>query len=298
MTPPISAPAPPPTATEREVVARLFAAGRAAHAMLVLGVGPFETGALDRATWTAADDEGTREDALRAIEQRGRGADLFLALACDANVPGAWERLCAATLPAVARGLCARGLAPAAADAEAGDLPGHLIQRPEHGRSSTRLGGYRGSSSLATFLTVAAYARWSTERRRKSLASLDREADDGSRVIDPPAPPSPDTSPEDAEAARRLEGALPLAWARLTSREALALLFKGRDGLPQSTIARLLGVGPPRVSRILDRAYDRLRESLAGPLGGDGSATPAFDAAVFAAVVARFLATLPPSPRP
>lgn len=52
------------------------------------------------------------------------------------------------------------------------------------------------------------------------------------------------------------------------------------------------------MSRILDRAYERLRESLADPLGGDGSTAPRFDAAIFAAVVARFLATLPPSPRP
>jgi len=297
MTPPTTASAPPATATEREILARLFGAGRAAHPSLALVAARFEAGALERAAWTAADDEDSREGALLAIERRGRGADLFLALSCDGGVPGAWDRLCTTTLPAVARGLSARGLAPAVADAEALDLPGHLIQAPEHARSATRLGGYRGSSSLSTFLAVAAYARWSTERRRRSLASIDRGAEDGARAIDVPAPSSLGTGPEHAETALRLAAELPRAWARLTEREALALLYKDRDGLPQASIARLLGVGAPRVSRLLDRAYERLREALEGPLGV-GTARPDLDAAVLAAVVARFLATLPPSPRP
>ncbi len=298
MTPPTTAPSPPATATEREILGRLFGAGRSAHPSLALGAARFDVGALERAAWTAADDEDSREAALLALDRRGRGADLFLALACDAGIPGAWDRLCATALPAVARGLAARGLDPAVADAEAADLPGHLIQNPEHARSATRLGGYRGSSSLPTFLTVAAYARWSTERRRKVLASIDRTADDGSPAIDAAAPAPAGHAPEDAETARRLAAELPRAWASLTERETLALLFKDRDGLPQSCIARLLGVGAPRVSRLLERAYERLRDALAGPLGAEGAASPPGDPAVLAAVLARFLATRPPSPRP
>jgi DNA-directed RNA polymerase specialized sigma24 family protein len=298
MTPTTSASAPPATAAEREVVARLLASGRVAHPRIALPADRFEAGVLARAAWTAADDGGRREEALRDIERRGRGADLFLALACDAEVPGAWDRLCATSLPAVVRGLGARGLGSAAAEAEASDLPGHLVQRPAHGRSATRLGGYRGTSSLSTFLTVAAYARFTSEQRRACLASLDREAPDGGRAIDPAAPASAELRPEVLEAARRLEGALPAAWIRLTEREALALLYKGRDGLPQTTIARLLGVGPPRVSRILDAAYQRLRDALEASVGAGVREAPDPGAAVFAAVVSRFLATLLPLPRP
>ncbi|MFO0931220.1 MAG: sigma-70 family RNA polymerase sigma factor [Planctomycetota bacterium] len=298
MTPPIAAPSPPATAAERAVLDRLLVAGRTAHPTLEFAADRFEAAVVVRAAWTAAEDEIGRDDALREIERRGRAADLYLALACDAEVPGAWERLCATALPLVVRGLAARGLGPEAAAAEAADLPGHLIQRPANDRSATRLGGYRGTSSLATFLTTAAYARFASERRRVCLASLDRETPSGARAIDPPAPASSEPRPEQAEQARRLHEALPVAWSRLTDREAVALLYKGRDGLPQTTIARLLGVGPPRVSRILDAAYERLRDSLGSVLGVAPGEAPDLDAAEFAAEVGRFLATLLPSPRP
>lgn len=298
MTPPIAAPTPPATAAERAILARLLAAARAAHPSIPFAADRFEAAAVVRATWTATEDATRREDALGDVERRGRGPDLFLALACDAGIPGAWERLCATVLPAVARGLSARGLGLDAAAAEVADLPGHLIQAPANGRSATRLGGYRGTSALATFLTVAAYARFASERRRASLASLDQETPAGSRVVDPPAPPTSEPRPEHAEHARRLEDGLRTAWSRLTDREALALLYKARDGLPQTTIARLLGVGPPRVSRILDAAHGRLREGLKGLAVEVGGEPPGLEGAVLAAAVARFLATLLPSPRP
>ena len=46
---------------------------------------------------------------------------------------------------------------------------------------------------------------------------------------------------------------------RLTDRERFVLVLRYRDGLAQKSIADLLGVGEPRVSRSLAGAVDKLR---------------------------------------
>jgi DNA-directed RNA polymerase specialized sigma24 family protein len=292
--PPLRLPDDP--AEEQALLERLHRAGAAAHA-LPLRPEAFAHGARLRAGWTADDDGASPLEALRAMSKRERGPDLFLVIACDAGVPGAWERLAAACLPAVARALTAQGIRPDEADVRAADLPGHLIQPPRHGRSPTRLGGYRGASSLATFLAVAALALRTSEKRIRPLVSLDALGPEGEegQVAHPPA--REQARVEDAEQAARLRDSLPGAWARLTRQESLALLFKCRDDLPQKTIALLLGVGAPRVSRLVDRAQARLRDALA-PVGAGGSAASAADRAQLGHVIARFLATSFPDVRP
>jgi DNA-directed RNA polymerase specialized sigma24 family protein len=280
----------PPASSGVGPAERLFRAGREAHPGIWLEHPEFARGARERASWTAKDDGGSEEDALSAMERRGRGPDLYLALACDARIEGAWDRFCATTLPAVARALAAQGVPPAEADAAAAELPGHLIQPPRHGRSRTRLGGYRGASSLATFLAVAALALRTSARRGRSPASLDALREEGGgEVVLPSARPAR-AGLEEAEAASRLALRLPAAWARLTPRESLVLLFQCRDGLPQRTIAALLGIGAPRVSRLIDGAHARLRAALSSPSSLDcGCFDVPHDA--LRRVVEQFLAT-------
>jgi DNA-directed RNA polymerase specialized sigma24 family protein len=274
---------------ERGLVDRLCRAGSGGHPSVSLDRAEFSHGAHERAEWTAEDDGGSRLDALAAMDRRGRGPDVYLVVACDARREGAWDRLCATSLAAVARALTAQGVPLAEADVIARDLPGHLIQPPRHGRSRTRLGGYRGVSSLTTFLATAALALRTSEQRVRRLASLnDRPPGMDPEVISD-APPIPSRL-EDAEAAAQLKATLPAAWARLTRQESLALLFQCRDALPQKTIATLLGVGAPRVSRILDRAHARLRAALVPDAAGAAGLAQTSRTAL-RDVLERFLAT-------
>ena len=69
--------------------------------------------------------------------------------------------------------------------------------------------------------------------------------------------------------------AVAAAWQTFTTNEALALFYKHRDGLPQKTIAALLGVGEPRVSRLLSRGIERLVDAVT-PLKGVTGETLSF----------------------
>jgi predicted DNA-binding protein (UPF0251 family) len=64
------------------------------------------------------------------------------------------------------------------------------------------------------------------------------------------------------ETVRHFGEALRVAWRRLTPREALALAFKFRHGLPQRTVARLLGVGEARVSRLVHAGVEKVKAAL------------------------------------
>ena len=281
----------------RTLVDRLFRVGAEAHPTVRLERDGFSRGAIERAGWTAADNGGTEIDALSAMDLRGRSPDLYLVMACDTGRDGAWDRLCATCLPAVARSLTAQGIPHVEADAIASELPGHLIQPPRHGRTRTRLGGYRGASSLTTFLAVAALALRTNQRRERPIASLEQLGPPGSDPgIASDAPPLA-LRLADAEAAAQLKVALPAAWARLTRQESLALLFKCRDDLPQRTIATMLGVGAPRVSRLIDSAHARLRAGLASASMRDGGVAQA-SRAVLRGVIENFLATSFPDLRP
>ena len=61
--------------------------------------------------------------------------------------------------------------------------------------------------------------------------------------------------------------ALTGAWSRLTTRERLALALKYRDGLTQRSVARILGVGEPRVSRLVRRALEKIEGPLRAAAG-------------------------------
>jgi len=66
------------------------------------------------------------------------------------------------------------------------------------------------------------------------------------------------------EARGRFESALGRAWESLTPLQQFALTLKYRDGRRQREIAELLGVGEPRVSRLVSRGVDRLRQAIRG----------------------------------
>lgn len=215
--------------------------GRRAHGPLPLAYEQF-----------AAGHAGSRPPA--------HAADFYLARACDAGVDGAWERLQQAMDDPLRGFLHKRGASRSDADQLLGEAWGALASPPPRGAAATRIGTYDGRGSLRSWLATILWRRladrWRTRHREEPLEVAERmpqHADD-----------DPAEGAAHAESARRLGLALEDAWTHLTDRELHALVLKYRHQVPQKDIARILGVGAPRVSRILRSATNRLREALGG----------------------------------
>lgn len=229
-----------------------FAAGRETYPSLQLDPQQYESRVLrvsKEDSGAPAPDETLRQLAL---------ADLYLAVCCEQDVAGAWKVLVERFVPRLQR--LARSLGATESDAEelARALPGDLFQPAGRGGTRSKLGTYRGKCSLFAWMAVLLRRRV-VDRYRQRRAGQDVEAG-------PPRAASNETGPAeiliDRESDEKLRQSLAHAWEQLTSRERLALAFRYRDGLAQNHIARLMGVGEPRVSRLLTTATDRMRGIL------------------------------------
>jgi RNA polymerase sigma factor (sigma-70 family) len=199
--------------------------------------------------------------AERVVETlaRSSGPDLFLAVACEEGVPGAWEAFARAftdPMKAVAR---RHGAAPAEAEELAHDLAAELPTRPPGRAGGTQLRGYEGTGSLAAWLGVIVLRRRADRARARKPVPLPLQPLPD-RVQDPAA------AAAELELSARLEQALADAWPKLTPPEALALVAHFRDGRTQEEIGLLLGVRQPRVSKVLSAALGRLRGALESAL--------------------------------
>ncbi|HET6203579.1 MAG TPA: sigma-70 family RNA polymerase sigma factor [Planctomycetota bacterium] len=193
-------------------------------------------------------------------------ADLFLAIACEEGIAGAWEAFLERYVPRLRALARSCGAQSSEADEIARELPGELVARPGEGGVRTRLGTYDGTGKLFTWLAVMVARRVADRfRARRSLPGS------AAPMGDAPATDVPDrsrgaTDPSvlaiDAETASRLREALRRAWAGLDGRASRALLLKFRDGLPQKEIAARLGLSDSRVSRILAASLERIRGAV------------------------------------
>ena len=185
--------------------------------------------------------------------------DVYLARACDAGVDGAWERLEACYRKPVLRFLRRRGAARDEAELLLDDLWSTLATPPPRGGAHTRLGTYDGRGSLSSWLCTVAWRRlvdgW---RARAGTREVEQDA---------PAPAGRQHDPalraSREEAARLIGLGLEDAWSEMTARELQVIVLKYKHRLPQKQIARVLRIGPPRVSRVLQSATTRLREAIA-----------------------------------
>ncbi len=223
---------------------------------------------------------------------RGGTGDLFLAIACDRAVQGAWEALDREFAPRLRGLLRKRGASHEEATEMLNDLPGYLCQAPADGRARTRIGTYDGSGSLFSWLAVIALRgvnqrRGGAERTRRVDAPV-------SQVATVRTAPGRGVIAE--ETARRFQSALAAAWTALTPRERLAVLLRHRDGLAGKEVARLMGVGEPRVSRLLEAGLSRLKEALHRLMPSAMSAPDSVVWNAMAGVLAQHLATLRSSP--
>lgn len=184
--------------------------------------------------------------------------DYYLARACAAAVPGAWEQLQARVKGPLRAFLRKRGASLSDTDHLIDEAWGFLAEPPPRGGARTRIGTYDGRGSLRAWLATVLCRRLTDRWRARSA---DQELPVGDR-----GPASGHVGPADhaarQESAEVLGRALEAAWAELTDRELQAVVLKYRHQLPQTEIARILRVGPPRVTRILKSATARLRSTI------------------------------------
>lgn len=245
-----------------------FDDGERAHGPLGLAFDVYaaRVTALVRQRLERAGAEPTPAAIVHALERTALG-DLYLAIACDERLPAAWEAFVGRFSPRLRALARRRGAREDEADAIARELPGALVAPPALGGARTRMGTFDGSGSLLAWLaTIVAYRLVDPHRapRTEPIEAVLRAEESSARRVAPTADASADPASLAVadESRARFSDALAGAWAHLAPRERLAVGWKYRDGLSQIDIARLLGVGPPRASRILARAVEKLRVGL------------------------------------
>lgn len=292
-------PAPPETPTWPAGLARALEAGRRAFPGLAFDAVAFGRDVTLRvdARLCALGMEVSEEARSRWLERAAQG-DLALAAACAARVPGAWDALVAEHAPRLEGFARARGADAAEAERLTADVLGDLLLPASGEDPRPLLATYAGGGSLFGFLAVllarrqARRARDPRERRRARLETgADPDAGSEPRAAGTPTPAALAEADDDA---RCLDRALAAAVEELTAGEALALALKHRDGHSQRTIAGLLGVGEPRVSRIVASGVARLAAALARHCPGLADAS----APRLREVLARHLAILGPVAAP
>jgi RNA polymerase sigma factor (sigma-70 family) len=188
--------------------------------------------------------------------------DYYLARACEAGVPGAWERLERDLRKLLWSFLRARGASRDDAASLVDETWGALASPPPSGGANTALGTYDGRGSLRAWISTVLWRRLCDRWRAKAGQAPPGPEPDTVAVDDDPA-----RRLADAETGRLLGDALEDAWPRLTRKELEAVVMKYRHDLPQATIAEVLKVGAPRVTRLLQSAARRLRASIESRLG-------------------------------
>lgn len=268
---------------------RAFEAGRQKWGDLGLGVEPFASGVVER-IHKRLDGLGlpATPEAMGASIRAAAGADLYLARAAEAGSDAAWQALHATFHPRLRALALRRGADAATADQMVGEVLGRLAQPPPRGGARTLLGTFTGAGSLFGWLAVILVRGLAARARRPRPVSL---GEDEATVPGSRRPADPVAALTGTEAGARLREALASAWSTCTDRERLVLLYKFRDGLAQRRMAELMGIGEPRVSRLVGQAVRRIGTAIRGRLeawSNDGD----FDWSVLRDAMADSLATI------
>jgi RNA polymerase sigma-70 factor len=259
-----------------EALRRGYDEGRRHHGDLALTRAAFDAAVLRLVSARvrgAGLDDARLADALAA----SRLDDLFLAIACDSQLPAAWERFTRSHRSRLVGLAVSFGAARETAEELIDLVIGDLCVAPADGGARTRIGTFDGSGSLFGWLTVIVKRRVIDQRRQRRHASLDDEGEGAAARDAAASTGDAATSLLARELAARMARAVEDATARLTVREALALRLKFREDLPQRSIAGLMGVGEARVSRLVSAGIEKLRaavresapEAFAGALATD-----------------------------
>jgi RNA polymerase sigma factor (sigma-70 family) len=253
----------PVSAAVSAALAAAFERGRIAHPSCSLARAVFDEEVLVRVRrrFAGAAHSGDRE--LAAAIDRLASADVYLALACEHGVPGAWERFDARHRPRLREQARRLGAASDLAEELAADVLAELCAPPAERGARTRLSRYDGSGSLEAWLALIVRHRLVDRVRvRRPAAGPGAGPERAFDCLPDPSAGSPDQAAIAGESAALFVECAREAFAHLTPKESLALQFRYADELAQKKIAGLLGVGEPRVTRLLQAAVERLREGL------------------------------------
>jgi RNA polymerase sigma-70 factor (ECF subfamily) len=133
------------------------------------------------------------------------------------------------------------------------------------------IGGFRGASSLSTWLYTIARSHCIKKHRRRTPSEISLEADEAQGARErPDAAPDPEATLE----TRRLRHALERAIARLDRPYREVLILRDVEGLTAPEVATVTGLSVAAVKSRLHRARARVREELAPLIGPRGAPTP------------------------
>ena len=203
-----------------------------------------------------------------AIAERGEplhAEDMYLAVACEVRAEGAWECLERRYAQPLRSLLRRRGSSSRDTREILSELWGALAAPPEDGATRTRLGSYDGRGSLYAWLATVTWRR-SIDRWRRSANVVGAEIDETL----PTHAKSHVSAIMDAESDRIVSDALEDAWKTMTARQLQVVVLKYRHGFPQTEIATALRVSPPRVTRIVKSAIEKLRIALSKRVSAEG----------------------------
>ena len=211
--------------------------------------------------------------AARDVLRRTARADLALAVACDEGVAGAWEVLARGAPPparrsrAQARPRRRRRRGARVRRARGTGAAGHVERRAHAARDLRRDGQplrvVRGDPGPAP----GAHARTRDRSARRSPWRRSGNAPAAARTT------IPRTCCATPNGRGRFERTLRTAWTALTGRERLALAYRFLDGVPQTAIARVLGISEPHTSRLVTGAVAKLEAAVVAEVGAEGGGT-------------------------
>lgn len=132
--------------------------------------------------------------------------------------------------------------------------------------ASRSVQGFRGASSLTTWLFTIARSFCIKKRRKEAAAQRAGAADDSTldRIL---GVPDASARPDDIAASRQALGVLERAIADLPPKYREVLLLRDVEGLTAPQVAEVLGAGVPAVKTRLHRARKMLRDRVIPALG-------------------------------
>ena len=111
------------------------------------------------------------EDLAERLGRSG-GPDLYLAIACEEGVPGAWQAFQDRYEPRMRRIASARGARGFDIERLASEILGDLYTPAEGSGHNTRLGAYSGTGSLHSWLAAILRRKVSDDRRSRARSPV------------------------------------------------------------------------------------------------------------------------------
>jgi DNA-directed RNA polymerase specialized sigma24 family protein len=248
----------------------------------------------------SADPGGDREtdvaDAVAAL-QAAAGADAYLAYGCEGGSGAAWQAIHGMRKRLVGL-LTKHGAPPEVAESIVDDeLQKLALPRDEDG-TRTGFGTFTGAGTIFYFLKTIVLRRLADRGRGREEQEAPPDDDAPRPRTDPRALDPSDATDDEKEIFRRATAALDEAAGSMTRGEWLAVRLKYGRGWPQTRIARTLGVGAPRVTKLLQHAEARIRTALVSRLVREADPRALRHAVARWLAIHGFDADLPPDDPP